>query len=68
MLLTKVSQLTGKTNTMELPIEQKDLDAYYESDDLIQVAFPYLSADQREFILTGATQAEWDEAFPETEE
>lgn len=30
---------------------------------LIQEAFPELSNNAREFILTGATQEEWDEYF-----
>lgn len=34
----------------------------------IQVAFDYLSADQREFIMTGITPEEWEELFPEEEE
>jgi hypothetical protein len=25
--------------------------------------FPELAAEQREFLMTGSTQAEWDEAF-----
>lgn len=29
----------------------------------IQNAFPYLSADEREFILTGITPEEWAEIF-----
>jgi hypothetical protein len=33
---------------------------------LIQDAFPYLSAGEREFILTGITQMEWNELFGET--
>jgi len=30
---------------------------------LIQDAFPYLDNEEREFILTGITPAEWDEMF-----
>ena len=32
---------------------------------LIQEAFPELSDNAREFILTGATDDEWDEYFSE---
>ena len=35
---------------------------------LIQHAYPMLSDDQREFILTGITPEEWAAAFPEDEE
>jgi calcineurin-like phosphoesterase family protein len=34
----------------------------------IQDAFPYLTEDEREFILTGITADEWDELFGEEEE
>jgi len=34
---------------------------------LIQVAFPFLLASEREFIMTGLTDKEWDEMFTEKE-
>jgi hypothetical protein len=42
--------------------------AAYNSGALIQVAFPDLTADQREFILTGITKDEWNILFEETDE
>lgn len=33
---------------------------------VIQRAMPHLSADDREFIMTGMTPEEWDEMFAET--
>ncbi len=35
--------------------------------DKIQFAFPFLSDDEREFILTGITKEEWDKIFPDEE-
>ena len=35
---------------------------------LIQRAFPFLSADQREFLMTGIYAEEWDEMWAEKEE
>lgn len=35
--------------------------------ELIQDAFPFLTYDEREFILTGITAGEWDELFGEEE-
>jgi hypothetical protein len=32
---------------------------------LIQEAMPNLSADDREFIMTGITPEEWNSAFPD---
>lgn len=37
----------------------------YKEGALIQDAFPFLSPDEREFLLTGITSSEWDELFGE---
>lgn len=59
---------TGKLNTMELPITQWEywvgMDTW-ERGTYIQVAFPTLNAEQREFIKTGITPAKWKEIFGE---
>lgn len=36
--------------------------------ELIQVAFPYLNADQREILKTGIDAQGWNEMFPESED
>jgi hypothetical protein len=59
MKITRTSMLTGDQNSRELSVTQSDLDRYY-GGLLLQDAFPYLSADDREFIKTGITTAEWD--------
>lgn len=52
---------------MELPVTEAQLLAY-SSGMLAQNAFPNISVDDREFIMTGITKEEWDETFPpETE-
>ena len=58
--LTKTSILTGKINTMTLPITQDQLDLYNNTKINIQDVFPNLDSGQREFIKTGITQEEWD--------
>lgn len=62
-MLEKISELSGRLNRREIPVEQAKLDAWQNDPnaDLIQFAFPELSDDDREFILTGATPEEWDE-------
>ena len=67
MVVTRVSNLTGKTHTMELPITQAAIDLW-KSGVLIQRAMPHLSAEQREFLISGVTQAEWVEAFGNDED
>lgn len=60
MLISKRSELTGKFHTREIPVTEKQL-SDWKSGMLIQLAMPRLSADDREFIMTGATPEEWDE-------
>jgi hypothetical protein len=42
--------------------------ARYRGGDLIQRAFPFLNADQREFLMTGILPEEWDAMWAEEEE
>ena len=60
--ITKTSMLSGNMSTMDLPIRQGQLDRWL-SGELIQNAMPNLNAEQREFLMTGITPAEWNEAF-----
>lgn len=67
MQVTRTSVQSGVTRTLELPITPEQM-AAFEAGALIQEAFPALTPDQREFILTGITAEEWDELFPPEEE
>ena len=62
MLITKTSPFSGNTNVMEIDVTQEQI-ALWESGTLIQNAMPHLTPDEREFIMTGITPAEWDSAF-----
>lgn len=64
MLITKTSRFSGRLNTLDLPITLERIEAWRQSGALIQHAFPDLTADQREFLLSGVTAEEWDAAFP----
>ena len=68
MMLTKRSTFTGAINTMEIPCTKGELDAYYNSGENIQNYFPNMTPEQREFIITGATQEEWDNIVGECED
>lgn len=66
------SMVSGKHNTRDIPITQAQLDAWQlrhfvwrKTGVLIQDVFPQLSADDREFLMTGITPEEWDEHFSE---
>jgi hypothetical protein len=67
MQITRTSPLSGITRTREFEISEEQLSRYMRGA-LIQEAFPHLTPDEREFILTGITEEEWDEAFLEEEE
>ena len=62
MLITRQSPWSGKVRTLDIPVTYEQL---YEwgRGTLIQNAMPNLTADQREFLMTGITAEEWDELF-----
>ena len=64
MKVTRTSMFTGITRTIDLPITEDDLRAW-NNGMLIQNACPALTADEREFIMTGVTSEEWEETFSE---
>jgi hypothetical protein len=64
MKITRKSMFTGKTHTMDIPVTQEQLDDW-NNGTLIQRAMPNLTPDQREFVKTGVTKEEWDNAFSE---
>jgi len=59
MLITRKSIISGNVNTMDINVTHEDFEKL-ESGWLIQSAMPHLSADEREFIMTGITPQEWD--------
>jgi hypothetical protein len=61
------SMFTGELRSMDMPVSPAKIQAWRESPDrpLIQDAFPELTVDQREFILTGIIPNEWEGFFSE---
>lgn len=70
--ITKVSSVSGKEHTREIPVDTIKYLNWTRGNipGLIQDIFPELSADDREFLMTGITPEEWDDIFgePEAEE
>ncbi|AMQ66098.1 hypothetical protein AAY80_048 [Stenotrophomonas phage vB_SmaS-DLP_6] len=62
MIITRKSPLSGKTNQRDINVTEEQLAKWHEGT-AIQHAMPNVSADDREFIMTGITPEEWDEAF-----
>jgi len=67
MKITRKSPFTGKINTLDLDITEEQI-TRYNRGELIQVAFPNLTAPEREFILTGYTAEDWETIFGSEEE
>ena len=77
MNITMASAATGSVNTMNINVTEQQLAHYVNSGmciqdawvdgSLIQDVMPDISADEREFIMTGITPDEWDAMFGEDE-
>ena len=61
----RVSPLTGKSNIMQLDITLDQLHQWENGLGLIQDIMPNLTASEREFIMSGMTDDDWNEAFGE---
>lgn len=66
MRITRVSDWSGIERTMDLDVTAEQMSAY-ANGELVQRAFPQLSDDDREFLLTGMTHEEWEEMAAEME-
>jgi hypothetical protein len=62
MKITRTSRISGNTNVMYLDITQEALAAWINGA-LIQDVMPHLKPEEREFLMTGITPAEWDAMF-----
>jgi len=58
---------SGVTRTLDIPITMSQIQSYNEGA-YVQVAFPQLSPSEREFMMTGITDEEWNDAFEGEEE
>lgn len=73
MKISRISNLTGAYHTREIDItldQYNDWQNANENDDnrFVQNAFRHLSADDREFLISGIAPEEWDNAFGSEEE
>ena len=67
MQITRKSPLTGEVNTMEINVTAAQISAW-ENGELAQSAFPNASPSEREFIMSGYTDFDWDEMFREIDD
>jgi hypothetical protein len=64
MEITKASMLTGVVRTKDLEVTEEQI-LRWQNGELIQNVLPNLSADDREFIITGITPEDWEASFSE---
>ena len=63
--VVRQSPFSGKWHKATLRMTQPQSHSWLDDGMLIQNVFPHLTADEREFLITGITPAEWEEAFGE---
>lgn len=66
MLITRKSMVSGKINTFDIPVTEEQL-LSWRNGLYIQDAMPNLSDSEREFIMTGITDEEWEELYGDEE-
>lgn len=59
MKITRTSMATGTERTKEIDVTQEQIDAW-NAGGLIQVVMPHLSVWEREFLMSGMTEEEWN--------
>ncbi len=62
MQVTKRSNITGKTHTLDIDITPEQHQRWKDGE-LIQNVCPSLSKDDREFLISGSTKEEWEALF-----
>lgn len=67
MIIKRKSIISGVERERELDITEFQL-ARWKAGALIQDVCPHLSKEDREFIISGSTQEEWDQVFKEDED
>lgn len=67
MLIERKSPFSGRVNVMDIPVTMAQIEAW-QRGMLIQRAMPNLTDGQREFLMTGITDSEWDAMFAEEDE
>jgi hypothetical protein len=67
MKIHRISPKTGMLNTMDIDITLDQIDRW-QNGELIQNVMPNISAEQREFIISGLLPEEFEDIFKEEED
>lgn len=67
MQVTRRSPRTGELNTRDIPITDEQM-TRWQMGTMIQDAMPNVSAEDREFLMSGFTPEDWATLFPPEDE
>jgi hypothetical protein len=68
MQIRRVSVISGIERVRNIPVDPQDLLLWEADVASIHELMPYLTSEDREFILSGITSKEWQEVFSVKEE
>lgn len=68
MRITRRNPFTNEIISRDIDCTTEQLNSWYYRDVPIQKAMPHLSASDREFIMTGITDEQWDKLYGVAEE
>ena len=66
MKITKQSSLSGVEHTIDIDITEEEfqrVELRFFTKELVQDIIPNVTRGEREFLMTGITQEEWDNTF-----
>lgn len=66
MQIKRISPVTGITRTRDIDVTKEQL-VRWEAGALIQDVMGHLSAADREYLITGITDDEWQRAFTQAQ-
>ena len=66
MMVTRKSMMSGEVRTLNLDVTNQQLQRW-RAGELIQNVMPKLTPSEREFIITGVTDEEWQESMRESD-
>ncbi len=67
MKVSRYNMMTGKVCHMELDVTPQDL-ARHQRGELVQDVFPHLTADEREFLVSGLMPGDWEKLMGDEDE
>ena len=68
MLISMRNPFSKEINTLDINITKEQYNRFIEGKENIQTIMPKISADEREFLITGMLPGEFDQLFSDDDE